>query len=113
VVYDPPRPRYIGAYGVYDAPREVLRAIPGVELIEMERSKEAAWCCGAGGSVREAYPEFSAWTAGQRVQEAKSTGAEAIATACPGCEKNFAEAVSADGAKMKVLDVLELVEQAL
>ena len=80
VVYDPPRPRYNGAYGVYDAPRDVLKAIPGVELIEMERSREAAWCCGAGGNVREAYPEFNAWTAGERVEEAKSTGAEALVT---------------------------------
>jgi len=113
VVYDPPRPRYIGAYGVYDPPRDVLEAIPGLELVEMERSREAAWCCGAGGSVREAYPEFNAWTAGKRIEEAGSTGAEILATACPGCEKNFAEAVSASGTKMKVLDVLELVEQAL
>ena len=113
VIYDPPRPRYIGAYGVYDAPRDVLKAIPGVELVEMERNREAAWCCGAGGEVREAYPEFSAWTATQRIEEAKATGAEVLATACSGCEKNFAEAISAGGAKMKVLDVLELVEQAL
>jgi Fe-S oxidoreductase len=113
VVYDPPRPRYIGAYGIYDPPRDVLKAIPGLELVEMDRNREAAWCCGAGGSVREAYPEFNAWTAGERLEEAKTTGAEALVTACPGCEKNFAEAVSADGAKMRVLDVLELVEQAL
>lgn len=113
VVYDPPRPRYIGAYGVYDPPRDVLKAIPGLELVEMERNREATWCCGAGGSVREAYPEFNAWTAGERIEEAKTTGAEAIATACPGCEKNFTEAVSADGAKIRVLDVLELVERAL
>ena len=79
----------------------------------MERNREAAWCCGAGGEVREAYPEFSAWTATQRIEEAKATGAEVLATACSGCEKNFAEAISAGGAKMKVLDVLELVEQAL
>jgi Fe-S oxidoreductase len=113
VVYDPPRPRYNGAYGVYDAPRDVLKAIPGVELVEMERSREAAWCCGAGGSVREAYPEFNAWTAGKRVEEAKSTGAEALVTACSGCEKNFAEAVTAAGIDLRVLDVLELLEQSL
>jgi len=113
VVYDPPRPRYIGAYGVYDAPRDVLRAIPGVELVEMERSREAAWCCGAGGNVREAYPEFNAWTAGKRVEEAKSTGAEALVTACSGCEKNFAEAVATGGNDLKVFDVLELLERSL
>jgi len=113
VVYDPPRPRYNGAYGVYDAPRDVLRAIPGVELVEMERNREAAWCCGAGGNVREAYPEFNAWTAGKRVEEAKSTGAEALVTACSGCEKNFAEAVAAGGIDLKIFDVLELLERSL
>jgi Fe-S oxidoreductase len=63
-----------------------------VELVEMERCREAAWCCGAGGGVREAYPEFSAWTASERVEEARATGADAIVTACPWCERNFLDA---------------------
>ena len=115
VVYDPPRPRHNGANGVYDAPRDVLAAIPGVELVEMERSREAAWCCGAGGACREAFPEYSAATAAERVEEAASTGAEALVTACSRCELNFAEAVAADaasggpGADLAVHDVLELV----
>ena len=113
VVYDPPRPRYNGAFGVYEPPRDVLKAIPGLELIEMERTKEAAWCCGGGGAVPQAYPDFGAATAVKRLAEAKSTGAEAIATACPGCEKMLGGAVAADGGTMKVIDVLELVEQAL
>lgn len=113
VVYDPPRPRYNGAWGVYEPPRSVLRAIPGLDLVEMERTKEAAWCCGGGAAVSETYPEFSAWTAGKRLEEAKSTGADAIATACPGCAKNLAGAILTDGGEMKVVDVLELVERAL
>ena len=60
VCYDPPRPRYNGAFGVYEPPRDVLKAIPGLELVEMERTKEAAWCCGAGGGAREAYPRVLA-----------------------------------------------------
>lgn len=114
VVYDPPRPRHNGSQGVYDAPRDVLRAIPGVELLEMERSREAAWCCGAGGGVREAYPEFSAWTAAERLEEARSTGAEAIVSACPWCERNFLDAAAVGGvAPLQVFDVLDLVRRAL
>ena len=113
VVFEPPRPRYIGVKGVYEPPRDVLKAIPGLELVEMERIKEASWCCGAGGGVRDAYPEFSSWTALERIEEAKSTGAEAIVTACPWCETNFIGAVNRIGAKMKVFDVMELVQQAI
>ena len=43
------------------------------------------WCCGAGGGAREAYPDFSNWTATERIEEAKSTGAEAVVSACPWC----------------------------
>jgi Fe-S oxidoreductase len=117
VVYDPPRPRYNGAQGIYQPPRDVLAAIPGLELVEMDRNREAAWCCGAGGACREAYPEFSAWAAGERIEEAGATGAEAIVSACSRCELNFAEAIAAEGKpaaeSLQVFDVLELVARAL
>jgi Fe-S oxidoreductase len=113
VVYDPPRPRHNGAHGIYDAPRELLAAIPGVELLEMERSREAAWCCGAGGACREAYPEYSAATAAERIVEAAATGADALVSACSRCELNFAEAAADAGSPLEVHDVLELVWRAL
>jgi Fe-S oxidoreductase len=112
VVYEPKKPRYNGAWGIYDPPRDILKSIPGLELVEMERIREYSWCCGAGGGVREAYPEFSAWTAAERVTEAESTGAEALVTACPWCERNFLDAVGTQN-NMKVLDIIELVQQAL
>jgi Fe-S oxidoreductase len=58
--------------------------------------------------VREAYHDYSNWTASERITEAKSTGAEALVTACPWCERNFL-----DAGGMKILDIIELVHQAL
>ncbi len=113
VIYDPPKPRYNGALGIYDPPRDVLKSIPGLKLVEMERIREYAWCCGAGGGCIDAYPEFSAWTAGERIEEAETTGADALVTACPWCERNFLDAVNSGGRKMKVLDIIELVQQAI
>jgi Fe-S oxidoreductase len=113
VIYDPPKPRYNGAGGMYDPPREVLKSIPGLQLVEMERIREYSWCCGAGGGCSDAYPEFSAWTAGERITEAAATGAEAIVTACAWCEHNFLDSIKATGQKMKVLDIIELVQQAI
>jgi Fe-S oxidoreductase len=113
IVYEPRRPRYNGAWGVYDPPRDVLRSIPGIELVEMERIREYAWCCGAGGGVLEAYPDFALSTAAERIDEAATTGAEAIVSACPWCERSFLDAVNGAGNKLKVFDVVELVNQAL
>ena len=113
VTYEPRKPRYNGAWGVYDPPRDVLKSIPGIELVEMERIKEYAWCCGAGGGVKEGYPDFSSWTATERIEEAKSTGAEAIVSACGWCERNFIDAINTTSEKMKVFDVVELVQQAM
>jgi len=113
IVYEPNRPRYNGAWGVYDPPRDILRSIPGVELVEMERIREYSWCCGAGGGVREAYPEYSNWTATERIAEARATGAEALVSACPWCERNFMDAISALGDTMQVYDIVELVQKAM
>jgi Fe-S oxidoreductase len=113
VVYEPERPRYNGAWGVYDPPREILRRIPGVELIEMERIREYSWCCGSGGGVREAYPDYSRWIAIERITEARATGAEALVTACPWCERTLMDAASAFGEPMPVYDIVDLVRPAL
>ena len=111
--FDPPKGFRRGGYGVYEPPRDILNSIPGIFLTEMDRIKEYAWCCGAGGGVNESNPEFSMWTAIERVKEAEATGAEAIVTACPWCIKNFREAVSERGSSLGVYDIVELVEKAI
>jgi Fe-S oxidoreductase len=113
ICYEPKKPRYNGAHGVYDAPREVLKAIPGMELVEMERIREYAWCCGSGGGAKEGYPEFSNWTATERIDEAKATGAEALVSACGWCERNFKDSIESTGETMKIYDIADLVKKAL
>jgi Fe-S oxidoreductase len=112
-VFDPPRPYRRGANGVYEPPRDVLRSIPGVKLTEMTRIKEYSWCCGAGGGVIDSNPDFARWTAQKRIEEAVSTGAGALVTTCPWCEKTFNEAIKESGSSLKVYDLVELVEKAI
>jgi len=112
-IWEPRRPRYNGSKGVYDAPRNVLKSIPGLKLVEMERIREYSWCCGAGGGCSETDTELSRWTASERVTEANATGAEAIATACPWCEANFRGTPDENGKTIEVFDIVELVERAL
>ena len=113
IVHDPPKEYRRGTFGVYQPPRDVLKAIPGLKLIEMERTREYAWCCGAGGGVIDAFPDFAAWTATERIEEAKATDAEAMVTACPWCQRNFKDAVEQTGDTLKVYDIVELVQEAL
>jgi Fe-S oxidoreductase len=112
-VFDPPKEYRRGTKGVYEPPRDVLKAIPGVKLTEMTRIKEYAWCCGAGGGVNESNPKFAQWTALERIDEAVSTGAEALVTTCPWCEKTFNDAIKASSSNLKVYDIIELVEKAI
>jgi Fe-S oxidoreductase len=108
-VYDPPRVLRRGTHAVYEPPRELLKSIPGIKIVEMDRIREYAWCCGAGGGVRESNPDFAAFTAQERLAEAESTGATALVTACPHCVQNLGGA-SGD---LDVLDVVELLDKAI
>ncbi len=111
-MFDPPKPWRRGTKGVYAPPRELLAALPGVELVEMKRIKEYAWCCGAGGGVPESNPDFAAWTAGERLREAEATGAGVIVTACPGCRRSLQGAAAEAGSPLRVLDIAELLASA-
>jgi Fe-S oxidoreductase len=112
-VFEPQKPYRRGAKGVYEPPRDIIKAIPGIRFTEMTRIKEYAWCCGAGGGVSESNPEFATWTGQERIKEAVSTGAEAMVTTCPWCEKTFNDAIKASGSSLKIYDIVELVEKAI
>ncbi len=112
-MFDPPKTYRKGTFGVYEAPRHILTSIPGIKLTEMVRIKEYAWCCGAGGGVLESNPEFAAWTARERIDEARSTGAEALVTSCPWCEMTFKQELTRSKLDFKVYDVIEILASAL
>jgi len=102
-----------GTNGVYQQPRDILKAIPGVELVEMVRMKENAFCCGAGRGTQEAFPDFAAWAAEQRLFEAKTVGAEALVATCPWCKDNFARVAKQNGDDLKIYDISELILAAI
>ncbi len=113
ICHEPPKKYRRGGNGVYDIPREILKSIPGLRLVEMYRIRESAWCCGAGGGVKEAYPDFAAWTAAERIKEAKAVGASALATACGWCRRNFIDAMVEGAEKIEVYDIIELAQKAI
>jgi Fe-S oxidoreductase len=105
--------RHLGDSALYDAPRNILKSIPGIELVEMERNRENAWCCGAGAGVSQANTGLALWTANERIEEARATGATALITACGWCEKNFRDAVREYGQQIEIFDIAEVAAKAL
>ncbi|MCK4273350.1 MAG: (Fe-S)-binding protein, partial [Dehalococcoidales bacterium] len=102
-----------GEKGVYEPPRNILKGIRGLELIEMERIWDNAWCCGYGGGVGTAFPDFALWTAGERIEEAITTGAEAIVSSCPHCKDILGRAADANNTGIKVYDITEVMLRAI
>ncbi len=101
---------------IYDEPRAILQAIPGVELVEMDRNRERSLCCeGGGGRMWAEGTNLEERLAFQRVQEAADTGAEILAVACPFCLLTLEDAVKVRGLEeqLQVMDIMELVDLAL
>ena len=106
---EPRLARRRGTNGVYFQPRDILKSIPGVELLEMPRTRENAFCCGAGRGTKEAFPDLARWSAQHRLEEVKHVGAEALVSVCPWCKNNFAHAVKEDGSALEVFDISEVI----
>ena len=105
-------PCHIGRHmGIYEAPRELLQKIPGIELLEMSRNRNNAWCCGSGGGVRSAFKDLSGFAANERIEEAKETTAETIVSCCPFCLNQFKNNIKDN--EIQALDLSEIVRKAI
>ena len=106
-------PCHLGRHNLlYDEPRKILQAIPGVKLVEMERNRAEARCCGAGGGVKTAFPDLAQKISLLRVEDAERTGAEILTTSCPFCYQSLKASIDAKGSKLRMMDLMELVRQS-
>jgi heterodisulfide reductase subunit D len=100
-------PCYLGrGLGIYNAPREVLSYLDGVELVEMERNRENSFCCGAR-ALGHYLPDFPEDNARKRMKEFEDTGADLLITSCPYCKEIFQKTIS----EGKIIDLIELVDE--
>jgi len=99
--------------GIYDAPRRVLRSIPGVIFHEMADHHERSLCCGGGGDVEMADPELTASVAQRRLQQAKDIEAQVIVSACQQCKRTLLGAARKSKTRIRTLDITEIMWEAL
>jgi heterodisulfide reductase subunit D len=101
------------ASGVYEPPREILRAIPGVDLVEMEANKEGCKCCGGGGNLEMVDPDLSAALAQEKIREIQATGAETVITSCQQCVRTIMTTARRNKIPVKAMDITEFVLSAM
>ncbi len=109
-------PCYLGRHnGIYDQPRDVLKKLPGLELVEMPDSREDSLCCGGGGGRIWAETPKEERFSDLRVAQAVEVGADVLATSCPYGISNFEESRLAleDGGALEIKDITEVIQEAL
>jgi Fe-S oxidoreductase len=99
--------------GVYDAPRQVLNDIPGLQLVEVHERRERGLCCGGGGDLEMVDPALTQRVAARTTGKLAATGAQAIVTACPQCVRTLTRGAEQSAPGIEVLDLVELLARAL
>lgn len=98
---------------VFEEPRELIRAIPGLRLVELPHSRERCMCCGGGGNLEMVDAELAARIAKDKIDEVLSTGAQAVVTSCQQCVRTMTSTVKRNKIQLEVMDIVQLVRKAL
>jgi heterodisulfide reductase subunit D len=107
-------PCHLGrATGGFEAPRAIMAAIPGLELVEMPRNSEYSRCCGAGGGLKAGFPEVQNKMAQRRIKEAEETGAQELVSCCPFCYQGLNIGISGLESQLVMKDMSALVAESL
>ncbi len=109
-------PCYLGRHnGIYDEPREVLKKIPGLELIEMADVRENSLCCGMGGGRIWMETAKEERFSNLRLEQAIGVGAEVLVTSCPYCVTQFEDSrlTLKEGEAIQIKDITEILQEAL
>lgn len=102
-------PCHLGRHvGVFEEPRNVLKSMPGVKLMEMERNRHEQRCCGAGGGVKAGLPDLAVSIAKNRMSDARATGADILISTCPFCRRNLLDGRDELKLDIKVDDLVVL-----
>jgi heterodisulfide reductase subunit D len=99
--------------GVYEAPRAVLKQVPGLKLVDLEGNRQLTVCCGGGGDLEMIDPELSAAIARRKVDEIQRTGADEVVTSCQQCVRTISGYARKQKIKLKVKDIVEVVWEAM
>jgi Fe-S oxidoreductase len=99
--------------GIFDAPREILRQVPGYTFVEMQQTREHALCCGGGGDLETFDPDLVQEVSAQRIAQAAEVGANVLVSACPQCVRTLSKAARTQKVRVRVMDVTQFVESAL
>jgi len=99
--------------GVYDAPREILKSIPGLTLVELENNRDQCVCCGGGGNLEMADSALSETMAQKKIEEIQRTGAKTVVTSCQQCIRTIKSRARRQKINLDVRDITELVLKAM
>ena len=98
---------------VFEAPRDIIRSIPGIELVELSQNREHCPCCGGGGNLEMIDSTLSSQIAGEKINEIQKTGASTVVTSCQQCVRTMKTYARRNKIPLEVMDIVQLVKKAL